>query len=73
MTLTRSGRWLARLGDPQGWGSGLSYVRAVAESHGGSIGLDSSHERGTTFFIDIPVDGRAHAGKPKLVDGARAG
>ena len=64
---------LAQHGDPQGWGIGLPYVRAVAESHGGSIGLDSSHERGTTFFIHIPIDGRAHAGKPTLVDGAPTG
>jgi signal transduction histidine kinase len=40
-----------------GWGIGLPYVRAVAESHGGSIGLDTSAERGTTFVIDIPLNG----------------
>lgn len=44
----------------QGWGIGLSYVRAVAESHRGSIILDSATERGTTFTIDIPVDCRPH-------------
>jgi signal transduction histidine kinase len=59
---------LAQRGDPQGWGIGLPYVRAVAESHGGSIGLDSSHERGTTFYIDIPMDGRAFAGARTLVN-----
>ena len=58
---------LAQRGDPQGWGIGLPYVRAVAESHGGSIGLDSSNERGTTFYIDIPADARAFAGAPTLV------
>jgi signal transduction histidine kinase len=42
----------------QGWGIGLPYVRAVAESHGGSIGVDSGAGRGTTFIIDIPLDGR---------------
>jgi signal transduction histidine kinase len=41
-----------------GWGIGLPYVRAVTESHGGSIALDSSPERGTTFIVDIPLDGR---------------
>jgi signal transduction histidine kinase len=33
-------------------------VRGVAESHGGSIGVDSLPERGTTFVIDIPLDAR---------------
>lgn len=42
----------------QGWGIGLPYVRTVAESHGGSVGVDSTLERGTTFLIDIPIDSR---------------
>lgn len=57
---------LAQTGPDQGWGIGLPYVRAVTESHGGSIGLDSSEERGTTFIIDIPIDARAHEGAPTL-------
>lgn len=48
----------ARLTQRQGWGIGLPYVRAVAESHGGSIVLDSAAERGTTFLLDLPVDCR---------------
>lgn len=52
----------AAKGSGQGWGIGLPYARAVAESHGGSIGLDSTLERGTTFIIDIPVDCRPFAG-----------
>lgn len=44
----------------QGWGIGLPYVRAVAEAHAGSIGLDSTAERGTTFLIDVPVDCRQY-------------
>jgi signal transduction histidine kinase len=52
-----------------GWGIGLPYVRAIAESHGGSIGLDSSAERGTTFSVDIPRDGRLAAGAPMLEPG----
>ena len=59
---------MAQRGDPQGWGIGLPYVRAVAESHGGSIGLDSSIDRGTTFFMNIPADGRVFAGAPTLID-----
>lgn len=50
----------------QGWGIGLPYVRAVAESHGGSIGVDSTDERGTTFIIDIPLDCRPHLGAPSV-------
>jgi len=42
----------------QGWGVGLPYVRAVVESHGGAINLDSSLERGTTFVITMPIDSR---------------
>lgn len=41
-----------------GWGVGLPFVKRVAESHGGSVAVDSSDEMGTTFLIDIPVDCR---------------
>jgi signal transduction histidine kinase len=43
-----------------GWGIGLSIVRGVAEAHGGSVGVDSSPEAGTTFVIDIPLDARPY-------------
>ena len=56
----------AKNNDKLGWGIGLPHVRAVAESHGGSIGVDSSHERGTTFIFDIPVDGRLRQNAPTL-------
>lgn len=54
----------ANAAQDQGWGIGLPYVRAVAESHGGSIGLDSTAERGTTFMVDVPVDCRPFVGAP---------
>ncbi|WP_165390975.1 sensor histidine kinase [Pseudoduganella lutea] len=41
-----------------GWGIGLSFVRSVAESHGGSAEVDSSAAAGTTFTIEVPVDCR---------------
>jgi len=63
----------ARRGAGDGWGIGLPYVRAVGESHGGSIGLDSSAERGTTFVIDIPIDGRPFQDAPTLEAGQDAG
>jgi signal transduction histidine kinase len=48
----------------RGWGLGLAQVRAVAEAHGGSIGVDSVPGRGTTFTIDVPVDARPFQGNP---------
>lgn len=50
----------------QGWGIGLSFVRSVAESHGGSVGVESTLENGTTFIIDIPVDARPFQNAPTL-------
>lgn len=47
-----------------GWGLGLAQVRGVAEAHGGSIGIDSAPERGTTFTIDVPADARPFQGAP---------
>lgn len=54
----------AKITGTQGWGIGLPYVRSVAESHGGSIGVDSSLERGTTFYIDVPLDARPFQNVP---------
>ena len=41
-----------------GWGIGLPFVKRVAESHGGSVAIDSSTATGTTVLIDIPIDCR---------------
>jgi signal transduction histidine kinase len=46
--------------DTDGWGIGLPFVRSAAESHGGSVAVDSSAELGTTFVIDIPIDARPY-------------
>jgi signal transduction histidine kinase len=48
----------------RGWGLGLAQARAVAEAHGGSIAVDSTPDRGTTFVIDIPLDARPFQEKP---------
>lgn len=56
----------ARQGAQEGWGIGLPFVRAVAESHGGNSIVDSSHERGTTFWIDMPLDARPFQDAPTL-------
>lgn len=47
-------------GDIKGWGLGLSMARAIVEGHGGSIVVDSSDEKGTTFTIDVPIDCRSN-------------
>jgi signal transduction histidine kinase len=54
----------AKAGNKEGWGIGLPYVRSVAESHGGSIAVDSGAYRGTTFMIDIPADARPYQDAP---------
>lgn len=55
----------AEQGSSRGWGLGLAQVRGVAEAHGGSIGVDSLREEGTTFTIDIPLDARPHQAAPQ--------
>lgn len=60
----------AKDGGKQGWGFGLPYVRSVAESHGGSVTVDSAAERGTTFVIDIPCDARPYQNAPTLASTA---
>ncbi len=44
----------AREGDQRGWGIGLALVKAIVESHSGSIELESDEEKGTTFIVKIP-------------------
>jgi len=45
-------------GDKPGWGLGLMLVQAIADAHGGSVGVESSRELGTTFTIDVLSDAR---------------
>jgi signal transduction histidine kinase len=59
----------AKDGEKRGWGIGLPYVRSVAESHGGSVQLDSGAGRGTTLAIDIPADARPYQNAPTLGGG----
>jgi signal transduction histidine kinase len=56
----------AKAWNKEGWGIGLPYVRSVAESHGGSVAVDSTVDRGTTFTIDVPIDARPYQDAPTL-------
>lgn len=47
--------------DVTGWGLGLAYVQQIAESHKGTVLVDSAVGRGTTFTVSIPVDCRQSA------------
>lgn len=38
----------------QGLGLGLYLCRAIAEAHGGAVGVDSAPGAGATFWIDLP-------------------
>lgn len=38
----------------RGWGIGLTLCRGIAETLGGSIGVESSIENGTTFSVELP-------------------
>jgi two-component system, OmpR family, phosphate regulon sensor histidine kinase PhoR len=47
----------ARARQTGGTGLGLAIVRHVAESHGGTVSVESKVGRGTTFTVTIPVTG----------------
>jgi signal transduction histidine kinase len=54
----------AKASGKKGWGIGLALVRGISEAHGGSIGVDSSIEEGTTFMLDIPRDAKPFQNSP---------
>jgi PAS domain S-box-containing protein len=45
----------------QGWGIGLTLVKGIAEAHGGMVKAESYPKEGTTFTVDLPVNGAAAA------------
>lgn len=49
-----------------GFGMGLFITRAIVEAHGGHVGVSSAPGEGSTFTIEVPVDG------PVATDGALA-
>src|ERR671934_1302741 len=44
-----------------GPGAGLVLARQIVEAHGGRIGFESVPDRGSTFWVDLPADGRTRA------------
>ena len=43
--------------DQGGLGVGLYVAREVVEQHGGHVGFDTREPGGTTFFIELPIEG----------------
>jgi signal transduction histidine kinase len=41
-------------GSTSGLGLGLYIVREIVRAHGGTVSLDSGHDAGTTFTVDLP-------------------
>jgi len=52
---TRVGRSDPRTKQIKGTGLGLSLVRRIAEMHGGRVGVVSEPDKGSTFWIELPV------------------
>ena len=55
----------------KGWGLGLALVKGIAEAHGGTVGVQSSQEYGTTFNVTLPIR-TAGEQKDTLVSGRKA-
>ncbi len=49
-----NGNGTSENGHDHGFGLGLSIVREIAVSHGGSVSVESELGKGTTFIIDLP-------------------
>ena len=42
--------------EDEGFGLGLSIVRAIALAHGGTVELGDAHPHGAVFTLGIPLD-----------------
>ena len=56
-----------------GTGLGLPIAHALAELHGGRVGLDTRSGRGTTFFVSLPGLCSSETGKRDAAPSARTG
>jgi PAS domain S-box-containing protein len=54
---------------PQGGtGLGLAITKAIAEQHGGAIGLESELGKGSSFWIELPLKARPALTRPSATD-----
>ena len=49
----------------KGFGLGLSYVKIITERHGGTVSVESSLGKGSTFYLEIPIKPSNHGSSSK--------
>ena len=51
-----------RQGQQQGWGLGLTLVKAIVDDHKGHIRVESARDAGTRFILELPILASTHHG-----------
>jgi signal transduction histidine kinase len=54
----------ARSSATSGWGLGLAICKEIVLQHGGRIWVESSQEKGTIFFVALPLSTRSESASP---------
>ena len=72
LVFERFGRSAVREGD-EGFGLGLSIVRAIARAHGGTVGVEDGEPHGARFVITLPIPDGGPSGAPDRADGGADG